>query len=102
MELLNQATSGFSWRLHSLPDDVRTFVETLEKIERLYEGYNIQNKIIDGTESFSICGVQGVTIEFRYVHRRNHTTSALINEDVEMLRLGIQRVTMLLWRTCPL
>ena len=64
MQIMRTSTSYVSWRVASIPRDIRDFAQTLERIEKLYEANNIKNKVIDGAESFK-CDENGLSIEFR-------------------------------------
>jgi hypothetical protein len=65
MQILASATSNMSWRVAQIPTDVRFFVKTLDNIQKYYEATKIRNKMVDGTEPFSMTDVQGFEIEFR-------------------------------------
>jgi hypothetical protein len=64
MQVLSQATNNISWRVASIPRDLRFFARTLESVVKLYEATEIKNKVVDGTEAFMLDG-SGLEIEFR-------------------------------------
>lgn len=74
MQIMSQVTSNISWRVASLPRDLRNFIQTLEGIEKLYEASTVKNKIIDGTDGYSLSeGSPGMSIEFRWVNTSSYT-----------------------------